>query len=130
MDEQTNPKVGTGGKEALDQIRDIIFGDSLLKIQTELENLRKQIKDLEKSIGNIKNEGAEMTKELRAGTIEEIQKVNESAKERQDKIQASMNSLAKTVKSQLKKLDETKVDKSKIGQVFMEWGQKMNELQS
>lgn len=114
----------------VDQIREIIVGDHLRAIQAELENLQKQINDLRGTLGSFKDEADAFNENFQASTSEEFEKTKQTVEEQQKNIEASMGNMMKTIRAQLKKLEETKVDKSKIGQVFMEWGQKMNELQS
>ncbi len=120
------PFDGSGG---VDQIREIIVGEHLKAIQAELENLQKQIDVLRNTLGSFKDEADSFNENFKQSTSEEIEKAKQSAEEQQKNIESSMAGMIKTIKQQLKKLEENKVDKSKIGQVFMEWGQKINELQ-
>ncbi len=134
MEENTNsteqeriPLKSSGG---VDQIREIIVGEHLRSIQAGLENLQKQINDLRGTLGSFKEEADAFNENFQHSTSEEIEKAKQTAEEQKKNIESSMAEMMKTIKLQLKKLEENKVDKSKIGQVFMEWGQKMNELQS
>lgn len=125
--QEAMPLEETGG---VDQIREIIVGDNLRAIQAELENLQKQINNLRGTLGSFKDEADAFNENFKQSTSSEIEKAKQSAEEQQKNIESSMADMMKTIKAQLKKLEENKVDKSKIGQVFIEWGQKMNELQS
>ncbi|MBN1560322.1 hypothetical protein JW998_08730 [candidate division KSB1 bacterium] len=130
MDENmtaTPEKSHVGG---VDQIREIILGDSLSDIQAELESLKKQINELRRTIGTVKDEADAFSKSFHVNATEKFEKARQSVEEQQKNFETSMSNMMKTIKTQLKKLEENKVDKSKIGQVFMEWGQKINELQS
>ena len=118
---------GIGG---LDQIREIIVGDDLRSIQAALKNIQEQINDLNSTLGSFKDEADAFNDNFQASTSSEFEKAKQSAEEKQKNIEVSMGSMMKTIKAQLKKLEANKVDKSKIGQVFMEWGQKINEMQS
>ena len=133
MDESTpSGKKGSASVEdagGVEQIREIIVGDDLRSIQAALKDLKKQINDLKKTLGSFKDDADEFNENFQASTSEEIKKAKESAAKQKKDIEDSMGNMMKNIRAQLKKLDENKVDKSKIGQVFMEWGQKMNELQ-
>ncbi|MBN1466898.1 hypothetical protein JXA02_14185 [candidate division KSB1 bacterium] len=114
----------------VDQIREIIVGDYLRDVHAELASLQKQITELRRTLSGFKEEADSLSQNLQAITVGELKKAKETVEEQQKNFETSMNNMIKTVKTQLKKLEENKVDKSKIGQVFMEWGQKINELQS
>lgn len=114
----------------LDRIREIIVGEHVRAIQAELKDLQKQIDALRSTLGSFRDEADAFNENFQQSTSKEIEKAKHSAEEQKKNIEDSMANMMKTIKAQLKKLEETKVDKSKIGQVFMEWGQKMNELQS
>jgi len=117
-------------EDNLAQIRDIIVGEDLRKIQAAIKDIRSQIKELKKTLNIFKDEADSFSANFQQSTSEEFQKTQKSVQTTQKNIESSMADMMKTIKAQLNKLEENKVDKSKIGQVFLEWGQKINEMQS
>ena len=109
----------------IDQIREIIFGEQLTSWQqrfTELEQalseLRKTVESgisrLEKQIGN--------EKQTRTGNVQELRPdVNKDSDDLRAQIAAARQELAAKIAT----LDKHKVDRDSIGEVFIQWGQKV-----
>lgn len=113
----------------IEQIREIVVGENLRAIQASIEHLQSQIDTLKHSLGSFRDEADEFNKNFQQSTSEEFEKTQEELQKKHQSVENSIAELMNTLKLQIKRLDENKVDKSRIGQVFMEWGMKMKDLQ-
>ncbi len=110
---------------SLDQIRDIILGE-------HIEEWEKQFARLDASIAKLRNDTSAQFKEVQV-------KLNENANQAQDetgklaeKSEQSVTELRALLKKfhhelgqRIEELDENKVDKDSIGEVFIQWGQRV-----
>ncbi len=113
----------------IEQIREIVVGENLRAIQASIEHLQSQINELKGSLGSFRDEADEFNKNFQQSTSQEFEKTQQELQQKHKTVENSIAELMNTLKLQIKRLDENKVDKSRIGQVFMEWGMKMKDLQ-
>ncbi|MEE4311559.1 MAG: hypothetical protein V2J62_06785 [candidate division KSB1 bacterium] len=108
-----------GQSEKLDAIRDIIFGEELKLFQNHLNQLKKKLDALSKRVDAV-NENVEKIEKSISDDRDSSVKVNKET-------QATIDRLKKELDDQLKTITDTKVSKSEIGQVFIEWGMKVKQ---
>lgn len=106
------------------EIREIIFGEYLNKLQTQIDELKKeniQLKDEltihEQNITESANLISGLTGKL-GDSDKEIEVLNEY-----------FDSMKVDFEKQLKSLKSSKIGKNQIGQAFIEWGTKVKEDQ-
>ena len=116
------PKENTAtdnSKNSIDQIRDIIFGDEILQLQKDIQQLKQEYKNMNLKITALENKYNE--------AIAENAKIHHNANTNIKEIQKQIERTKSELAQKIKKLSESKVDKGQIGQAFIEWGQKVKE---
>ncbi|MCI0494674.1 hypothetical protein L0Z72_06670 [candidate division KSB1 bacterium] len=108
--------------ESIEQIRDIIFGDHLDKLERTISQLKKECSELRDRIAQLENRHATVDQVFEAD--HEKQKSMESA---QHQLQKLIEKMKQDLDQKLAELNDTKVDKSQIGQAFIEWGMKVKQ---
>lgn len=124
MEEKNNP-TDQNSIDGIDQIREIILGEQILNWDARFKKLEQTLKDLDK---NLESKFSSLTKT--------IEKTNESLSKAAASSKTDLAAESKELANQLKKLKtelgkkidhltENKVDKDSIGEVFIQWGQKV-----
>ncbi len=127
MNTKASPAVEDGNYsgDSIAQIREIILGEyirnsekNLKKLKSAIEQLSRDVNvrldRLEQSISHVQKEG-EVSKEV---LQQELQKQRQS-------IEKDLKDTRDRIKNELQNLQESKVDKSAIGEVFIQWGQQV-----
>ena len=121
LNRTTAPQVLNG----IDQIRDIILGE-------QIDSWEKRIKKLEQSLKNLTDSTQAKIRELSARietSRSESLHTSETSKQElhktDDELRAALNELKKEFDKRIQSLLEDKVDKDSIGEVFIQWGQKV-----
>jgi len=122
MKESDSSKDGKKPQSNIDKIRDIIFGDEIQTLKEQMKALKQDYSRLEKKLDRLLDK------------VDESEKVaSKSKKELQDfqsqkeKMDGKYKNLVKGLERKINELSESKVDKSQIGQVFIERGMKVKE---
>lgn len=107
----------TPAKESIEQIRDIIFGDHLEKLEQTIRQLKSECNALRDRIAQLES-GHE--------TVDHILEADHEKQKSIESAQAQLQELIEKIKNELNQkiaeLQDSKVDKSQIGQAFIEWG--------
>ncbi|MCU0644653.1 MAG: hypothetical protein MUC94_10365 [bacterium] len=107
----------TPANESIDQIRHIIFGDHLEKLERTISQLKKENSELRDRIAQLENRHAAVDQVIEAD--HQNQKSMESVHQQ---LQELIEKVKQELDQKLAELDDAKVDKSQIGQAFIEWG--------
>ncbi len=107
LSEQTN-------SDSMQQIREIIFGEYIHSWENNFKRLEKKLADLGKKIDAIH---ADLKSES-GGRVEALSQSKNELRSEIKKLQTEMT-------NKLKKIDDSKVDKDSIGEVFIQWGQQV-----
>jgi len=107
LSEQTN-------SDSIQRIREIIFGEYIHSWENNFKRLEKKIGDLNKKIDTIHAE-------LKSESVGRVEELSQSKKE----LKSEIKKLQTEMTNKLKKLDDSKVDKDSIGEVFIQWGQQV-----
>jgi len=108
--------------DSIQQIRDIIVGE-------ELAQLKNQIRQLQNECEQLKNQLAVLEKKLDTDnqlTTQNLENLTASTLDRQQ-IYSLLDEIKKDIENKFSDLNEKKVDKSQIGEVFIQWGMKVKQ---
>ena len=117
--------VAASGADSIGQIREIILGEfikasdnNFQKLESAIDKLSKEVdsrlSELEQRISFVKADG-----EISKGSIQEALDTSRA------EIDQQVKDLGKKLKAEIKELQEQKVDRSSIGEVFIQWGQQV-----
>ena len=107
---------------SIEQIREIIFGDQMIEFERQIKELKKECSHFKNKISDLEKKDAEFD-HLMAENMEK-QKANISD---QQQIHEIIEQLKKEFDQKIAELKDVKVDKSQIGQAFIEWGMKVKQ---
>ena len=108
--------------ESIEQIREIIFGDQIEKFEQAINQLKKENTELRERIAQLENKHQTVDQAIAAD--HEKQKSMEST---QNQLQEFIEKVKQELDQKIAKLNDAKVDKSQIGQAFIEWGMKVKQ---
>lgn len=108
--------------ESIEQIREIIFGDQIEKFEQALNQLKKENTELRERIAQLEKKHQTVDQAIAAD--HEKQKSMEST---QNQLQEFIEKMKLELDQKIAKLNDAKVDKSQIGQAFIEWGMKVKQ---
>ena len=114
-----NPEAS--GDDSIVQIRQIIFGE-------QIRSWEKQFKRLEQKLNELNKKLEESVKALEARIESAVVTQQESAaalSAELDRADQALKTELGQVQKLLKDLKENKVDKDSIGEVFIQWGEKV-----
>jgi uncharacterized protein (DUF342 family) len=120
-DEKNDSGQETTEANGIDQIREIIFGEQLIAWQQRFSELEKALSELHKTV-----ESGFSRLEMQIGT--EKQNLTGNVQELRTDVSKDTDNLRSQIaaaRKQLAALDERKVDRDSIGEVFIQWGQKV-----
>ncbi len=106
----------------IEQIREIIFGDQIEQYNRQFEMLHKQYQELQHRIELLEQKQTEHDQRLAQGM--EQQRATQAD---QQQTRAVIEGLKQELEQKIAQLDQNKVDKSQIGQAFIEWGMKVKQ---
>lgn len=107
---------------SIDQIREIIFGDQMVDFERQLKELKKECNHLKNRINDLEKKHADFDQAMAENN--EKQKTTTSD---QQQIHEIIEQLKKEFDRKVAELKDSKVDKSQIGQAFIEWGMKVKQ---
>ncbi len=110
---------------AIDKIRELIFGEQIIAFQQQILALQEECQAINRELNQLKKQHEEnadlinknMTRLNRAESAD--QQINDLI----ERFKAELN-------GRLAELEAKKVDKSQIGEVFIEWGMKVKQTPS
>jgi len=108
--------------ESIEQIREIIFGDQIEKFEQAINQLKKENTELRERIAQLEKKHQTVDQAIAAD--HEKQKSMEST---QNQLQESIKQVKQELDQKIAELNDAKVDKSQIGQAFIEWGMKVKQ---
>ena len=120
-DEAAKESVKTEPIDQILQVRELLFGEALRKVEARLDSLKKENDDLRKLLKDTEDKLAQATNALR-DTVKSEREADGK------KLADQLTDLDRTLSQKIKSLDENKVDRSQIGQAFMEWGNKIRQI--
>jgi len=112
-------------RNEMDEIREIIYGEDRSKFESEIQQLRKENKQLMDEINDLKTR-CEKSDSILTENVDGLKKTYEDNKNITQKLEA----LKEEIMSELSKINESKLDKSEIGQAFIEWGTRVRDKKS
>ena len=107
---------------SIDQIREIIFGDQIMKLENKITELKKEISSLKNRVTTLEQKSSDFDKVL----ADSIEKQNATASDQQTTHDV-IEQLKKEFDRKIAEINNAKVDKSQIGQAFIEWGMKVKQ---
>ncbi|MBN1153549.1 hypothetical protein JXB12_01370 [candidate division KSB1 bacterium] len=112
-------------KNEIDEIRDIIIGDYRKKFESEIEECRKENEHLRSEIKTLKLR-LEKLDSLLSTNVEELNRAFNESK----LLNESIETMKQDFLSQVSRLNDRKLDKTEIGQAFIEWGTRVKDAKS
>jgi len=108
--------------QTIDKIREIIFGDEIKTLHDRIIELKSAVDEIKKHLTTIEQKQAELANHISNNEhgLTDSQIELESIRHSVEKVKDEIN-------SKIKKLTEQKVDKTEIGQAFIEWGMKVKQ---
>ncbi len=114
----------------IDQIKEILLGEEIKSWDERLSELATRLHDLtkltEKRLSQLE---AKITATQEQATLEKQQTTTELDKTRST-LQTLLDDFKNELESQIANLAESKVDRDSIGEVFIQWGQKVKAKDS
>jgi len=110
-------------KHSIEQIRDLIFGEQITEYQKMITNLTKECSNLKKRLDTLEKKYQEAIEQLNS---ENSAKHSESESRRQELLEY-IRKVQNEFDHKIEELMEQKVDKSEIGQAFIDWGMKVKK---
>lgn len=108
---------------SIEQIREIIFGDQMIELEKQLKDLKKECSNLKEKINVLENRQAECDQMI----TDNMEKQQATASDQQQQTHENIEQLKNEFDRKLAELNDAKVDKSQIGQAFIEWGMKVKQ---
>lgn len=123
MNKKTNGvKQSPGG---LKEIREIIFGEALNNLQIQINELKKENKNLTDQVKLHENNISKS-----ASLIDELASKHKNSNSEYSKLNEIVEKMQSDFEAKLKDLKVTKIGKNQIGQAFIEWGMKVKQDES
>lgn len=107
---------------SIQQIREIIFGDQITDLEMQIKELKKECHQLKNRINDLEKKQSDVDQAI----TENSEKQNE-ATSGQLQIHKIIEQLTKEFDRKISELSDNKVDKSQIGQAFIDWGMKVKQ---
>ncbi|MBN1350810.1 hypothetical protein JXJ21_15435 [candidate division KSB1 bacterium] len=112
-------------QSGIEQIRDIIFGEQTRAFQRQMDELKNECAALKKQIAELGQKHMKSDQQIN----DNMEKWALSANEQQ-RFQNMFDQMKSELERKIADLDELKVDKSQIGQAFIEWGTRVKQAAS
>lgn len=118
-------KKSNGNKQSpggIKEVREIIFGDYLNNMQVQIDELKKENKDLKQQLKAAENNllnSDNLIGELK-GKVSDCFSDN-------DKLEKYLKKVESSILQKIKEIDSAKIDKNQIGQAFIEWGTRVKQ---
>jgi predicted RNase H-like nuclease (RuvC/YqgF family) len=107
---------------SIQQIREIIFGDQITDLEMQVKDLKKECNHLKNRINDFEKKQADFDQAMAENN--EKQKATTSD---QHQIHDFIEQLKKEFDRRISEVNDAKVDKSQIGQAFIDWGMKVKQ---
>lgn len=107
---------------AIDKIRELIFGEQIIEFQQQIKALQEECQTLNRELVQLKQKQTENTDLIKNN----MTRLN-SAESADKQINQLLESFKAELSQRLAELELRKVDKSQIGEVFIEWGMKVKQ---
>lgn len=120
MNKKSNVIKQSGG--GLKEIREIIFGEALSNLQTQIDELKSENKSLKEQLKIHENNISKS-----AVQIDDLTNKNKNSDNEQKKTNEYVESIKTDFEEKIKELKLTKIGKNQIGQAFIEWGMKVKQ---
>lgn len=106
----------------IEQIREIIFGDQIDKFERAIEQLTKECRELRERLVQLENKERSLDQMLAAGHEQQ-----QAMAATQQQLQEFIATTKQHLEQKIAELFDSKVDKTQIGQAFIEWGMKVKQ---
>lgn len=135
MRNQDNSTLNSGGAtyngvagDGLDQIQRILFGDIFTTWETKISQMERGVQELishtEAKLQELEERFNMLDQELK----EELETNLLEVEQENDDLRRMVQELRDQFESQMHSLESGKLDKNSIADVFIQWGQKMQEF--
>ena len=108
---------------SIEQIREIIFGEQINKFENEIKHLKQECKNLKTRIGELEKKQERDIDQLKTESSEHHSQSESNFRQNSELIEQ----LKSEIIQKLNEMDERKVDKTQIGQAFIDWGMKVKQ---
>ncbi|MDZ7263163.1 MAG: hypothetical protein ONB16_01170 [candidate division KSB1 bacterium] len=108
--------------QGIEQIREIIFGEQIDKFERAIDQLQKECNELRQRLEQLESKERSIDQML-AADHEQQQAMAASQQQLREFIATTKIELEKKIAD----LFDSKVDKTQIGQAFIEWGMKVKQ---
>lgn len=107
---------------SIQQIREIIFGDQITSLESQVKDLKKECNHLKNRIHDLEKKQSDVDQE-----IAENRDNQKSATLSRQQLHEIIEQLQQEFDHKISELNDLKVDKSQIGQAFIDWGMKVKQ---
>lgn len=108
--------------ESIDQIREIIFGEQEKDYELRLQELKQQCEQLHSRLAALESQ-----QQSTQHTLKEDYVRVEAYQNGQQELRTWIEKAQAELERKIEKLAANKVDRSQIGQAFIEWGMKVKQ---
>ncbi len=118
-------KKSNGTKQSLGglkEVREIIFGEALNGLQSQIDDLKTENKKLKDELKIHENNFSKSNT-----IIENLSSIHKDSNSEQKKMNDLITTLKTDFEKQIKDLQTSKIGKNQIGQAFIEWGMKVKQ---
>ncbi|MBN2089159.1 hypothetical protein JW964_06085 [candidate division KSB1 bacterium] len=107
---------------AIDKIRELIFGEQTIEFQQQIKALQEECQAINRELVQLKQKDMENADLISNNTtrLNLVESADKQINELLEHFKAELN-------QRLADLEARKVDKSQIGEVFIEWGMKVKQ---
>ena len=109
--------------QSIDQIREIIFGEQIIEFENAIKQLRQENKNLKSQIADLVKKHEHDIDQIKAESSENHSQSVSNFNQHSQLIEE----LKSEIIQKLSELDDRKVDKTQIGQAFIDWGMKVKQ---
>jgi DNA anti-recombination protein RmuC len=109
----------------IQQIREIILGEQIISWNHKISQLEDKLDKLNATINSKVTELNKKISSNQKSVSEHLESTNKEMQQSAKDIQKLLAEFKKEVEQNLQKLHENKVDRDSIGEVFIQWGQKV-----
>lgn len=109
--------------DGIDQIREIIFGEQMVEFRKQFDELKKKCQELSNKINGLEKKQSDCDHHM----TEALAQQKSTQLSDQQQTRALIEQLKKEFDQKIAELDQVKVDRSQIGQAFIEWGMQVKQ---
>ncbi|HGY56007.1 MAG TPA: hypothetical protein ENK44_09910 [Caldithrix abyssi] len=104
------------GSNGIAQIRDLIVGEDMAKVNDQIRDIHKQLDSLHKQLAAQQEQTQKTLAELQQGQTESLKSTEQS-----------LQTQIKTIIERLEQLETVKVDRETLGEYLIETGRRIKE---